>query len=467
MIEQGMHGLWTQTVVLSVATLLVAALRGATARRFGAEAAYLAWALVPTALLAAALPHPARGAIALPAAIARLVPAWQDAMPAAPAPGVAWSVLLSSVWIVGATALVVAMALRQRRFLGQLSPSDELPAGCGPAVVGIVQARVVLPADFEQRFDAEERGMMLAHESVHLRRRDNAWNLLACTIVVVHWFNPLAWLAWRWMRFDQELSCDAAALRSDAHARRVHVYANALLKVQGVSLRPPFATSWRSTHPLVERIRMLNRHSLSAGSRRSGRCLAVLAAILAGAVSYAAQPPAKEAFGRYTTLVDDGRTSTEVTFAVDGQPPRRVSMAFPTQVGYVRFQPQPSVGLPDWLSVRLSTKLLDDGSVAISSVLRDETADKELGKPVVVMRMNEPGRIEVGGVGGTHVVTLTYIPRATGYEVPGADHPLPAPPAAPVAADLPALPAPPAPRTLPAPPAADLPAPPAPPQRAL
>ncbi len=485
MVEHALHVLWVQTLVLSAAVIVIGSARRAIARRFGAEAAYLGWALVPVAALAAALPHRAQETSLLPAAVVQHLPAWTAAVPTVqPAGGVPTTTLLFAGWAAVVVLLVAVVAWRQGRFHAQLAYSGRLPSGSGPAVLGIVRPRVVLPADFESRFDTTERALMLAHEAVHLRRRDNAWSLLACAFVVAHWFNPLAWLAWRWMRFDQELSCDAAVL-GDAPPPRVRAYAGALLKVQGIALRPILATSWQSTHPLVERVSMLKRHALSSASTRTGRGLVALAIVFAGAVSYASQPPAPPPVGRYTTLVDDGHISTQVSLEVDGEPPHFVTRPGWPDQSYIRLKAQDNVGLDDWLGVRVVAKSVDGGRVAISSVLRDETAARDLGKPVVLVRMNEPARVQVTTPDGKHVVALTYVARATGYEFPGADHPaqapsarpapgampaLPAPPAPPTHAAMPPLPAPPAPAALPAMPGVpalgDLPAPPAPPQRA-
>ena len=38
----------------------------------------------------------------------------------------------------------------------------------GPALVGVLRPRLVLPADFETRFDARERALILAHEEVYV-----------------------------------------------------------------------------------------------------------------------------------------------------------------------------------------------------------------------------------------------------------------------------------------------------------
>ena len=486
MVEQVLHVLWAQTLVLSVAVIVIGGARRAVARSFGAEAVYLGWALVPVAALAAALPHRAQEMPLMPAALAKLVPAWPEIASASqPQSGIATSTLLFAVWAAVAALLVFAVAWRQASFQGRLADSGRLPTGSGPAVLGIVRPRIVLPADFESRFDELERGLMLAHEAVHLRRRDNAWNLLACTMVVVHWFNPLAWLAWRWIRFDQELSCDAAVLGDAPHEARprlVQAYAAALLKVQGVSLRPPLATSWQSTHPLVERVSMLKRHALSSSSLSSGRRLVALAIVFAGAVSYASQPPAPgpNPVGRYTTFVDDGRISMQVTLAIDGLPPGYTEIK-PGKDRHIRFQAQPEAGLADWIDLHIDVKPLDDGRAMISSVISDETTAKVLAKPTVVARMNEAARLELGDVAGRHAVSISYVARPTGYVPPGAETPPAVPPVPPLPghAALPSLPAARTPTALPAPPghaalpavpgapaADELPAPPAPSQRA-
>ena len=97
-------------------------------------------------------------------------------------------------WVVGAVLLAGVLWRRQHVFeptvtsrVGGRAPS--LPAGNGSAVLGILRRRIVLPQDFDSAYDAEERRLMLLHEGVHLKRADNAWNLLAAGLLVLHWFN--------------------------------------------------------------------------------------------------------------------------------------------------------------------------------------------------------------------------------------------------------------------------------------
>ena len=59
-----------------------------------------------------------------------------------------------------------------------------------------------------------ERGYVLAHERLHLRRGDFLWKPLFFLAVSVHWFNPVLWLAWRLFCRDLEEACDQGVLRA-------------------------------------------------------------------------------------------------------------------------------------------------------------------------------------------------------------------------------------------------------------
>jgi beta-lactamase regulating signal transducer with metallopeptidase domain len=291
-IEQALHFLALQTITLTVAACAVRLLQATLARPFGAAARYVGWLLVPVAMVAVALPHPAGDALAIHVDVGRVAPAWATAAsPAHAGAARRWAGAVMAVWAAGVLLLALSMLRRQRAFEALLSPAatggtPRLPAGCGPAVLGLWRRRVVLPQDFESAFDAEERGLMLRHEGVHLQRADNAWNLLASVLLALHWFNPVAWWAWHRLHADQETSCDAAVLREESPAV-LATYAGALLNVQGVALTPPLATSWQSSHPLVERVRMLPVHRISSARHRAGLRLAALSILLAGFGGYA------------------------------------------------------------------------------------------------------------------------------------------------------------------------------------
>jgi len=281
-----------QALLLSVALALLWALRPLLLKRLGAGATYAAWLLVPALLLTPTLPRPVQEPLRVVLqATNGVVPA---ALPALPTPPANQSALWLSLWLAGAMAVVTAQAARQWR-LARLG--ERLPAGSSPALVGLLRPRVALPADFEQRFAPAERELILAHEQVHRERLDNLWNLLTWALAALHWWNPLAWWAVRRLQADQELACDAAVLASRPGA--AHTYTRALLAAHGLEPHgAPLASRWGTTHPLVERIAMLNRPSSLSRRRAAALCLGLLG--IAGA-AYAAQaqpegqPPAATA----------------------------------------------------------------------------------------------------------------------------------------------------------------------------
>ena len=66
-------------------------------------------------------------------------------------------------------------------------------------------------------------------------------NAVVALIQCLCWFNPLVHLAARWIRFDQELACDAAVIAERPGLRRP--YAEALLKTQVMAAIPPAVPS--------------------------------------------------------------------------------------------------------------------------------------------------------------------------------------------------------------------------------
>jgi hypothetical protein len=72
---------------------------------------------------------------------------------------------------------------------------------------------LLVPPGLLDLLEPEEAQLVFIHELSHLRRRD-LW-LLSFFVVarIVHWFNPLVWLAERALRVDCEAACDSDVLR--------------------------------------------------------------------------------------------------------------------------------------------------------------------------------------------------------------------------------------------------------------
>ncbi|MEP6484980.1 MAG: TonB family protein [Rudaea sp.] len=291
------------TLASTIAVALVFALRKPLRGRFGAHVAYWLWVLVPLAIGVALIPAPIGPPVVQPAI--------------GPISGAPFAIMSSPhfslatfdtdtwlmwTWIVGTLICVTLLAIQQRRFmtgLGRLSQTAhrvwraQNVTSC-PALIGAWHPRIVLPEDFDERYTAAERELILAHERTHISRADVQINLIASGLRCVFWFNPLFHFAASRFRFDQELACDAAVIAQFPEARRS--YADAMLKTQLADFGLPVGCHWQSSHPLKERISMLKTHLPSRARRRLGVTIALSLVTGVTAAGWAAQPkrPATE-----------------------------------------------------------------------------------------------------------------------------------------------------------------------------
>jgi beta-lactamase regulating signal transducer with metallopeptidase domain len=143
------------------------------------------------------------------------------------------------IWLAGAVALPICLLVKTyqlgRRVKGKRPVTDtavlnlledckqemgvttplllvETPAVASPSLFGLVRPRLLIPPGLIQQFTPAELRYVFLHELGHVKRGDIAMNWIATASLVVHWFNPLVWLAVNQMRADRELACDELAL---------------------------------------------------------------------------------------------------------------------------------------------------------------------------------------------------------------------------------------------------------------
>lgn len=335
----------------AIAIVLVLATRPYCLRLLGARAALWPWLLVPLMMIAVSLPPrtetrliasiPAAAVVdptVLPYAEALVAPnprregAQFDAD--SKSPSVLWdrrdlerAALM--IWLLGALMFGWHLLREQRQFLrslGRLSARGDgsflaQTSAIGPAVIGLLRPRIVLPADFDERYDARQRHLILAHERCHLERGDLHLNLLVCALRCVYWFNPLIHLAARHLRFDQELSCDAAVLRHHPNSRRA--YADAILNTQLADLGLPVGCYWQSSHPLKWRIIMLTQPNAGLTRLILGAALVVTGSTVAAVSAWAALP------ARVLTEVAEAPAQSTPPTATAAEPVHAVVTAHP------------------------------------------------------------------------------------------------------------------------------------------
>lgn len=262
----------------AAAVLVVLALRRPARALFGAELAYCLWLAPLLAGAASFLPARSR---TLGEAVAPAL--FSDPATALAADGRAGPLML--LWLLGAGIAAGVMALAQLRFLN----SARLGLA-GPALVGVVAPRLVVPADYERLYTAEERAVIRAHERMHMDRDDNLANALVAALQAVCWFNPLVHWAAACLRTDQELACDAAVVARHPGLRRR--YAETLLKTQLAPAALPLGCYWPAPrrHPLEERIELLRQRAPRVQLHLAGAAAVMLLTAGSGAGSWLAKP---------------------------------------------------------------------------------------------------------------------------------------------------------------------------------
>ena len=205
---------------------------------------------------------------------------------------------LRAVWLGSTLATAAALAamslvLARRRRRWAHAVVDGVPvllsADVGPAGVGWIRARIVLPR-WAAEGDDEARRLVLAHEQEHVRAGDP--RLLACAlaaVALVPW-NPAAWWQLRRLRLAMEVDCDARVLRGRADVR---AYGAALLDAGRRASRSRLALAAVSdpASSLERRIRIMTEPRSRRPFLAAAACAAVAAALLAAACE-APQPTA-------------------------------------------------------------------------------------------------------------------------------------------------------------------------------
>ena len=158
----------------------------------------------------------------------------------------------------------------------------------GPAVVGVRQPRIVIPA-WVLEADADTRSLILRHEDAHRSARDSLLLFGARIAVAIAPWNASLWWQSRRLRLAIEMDCDGRVLSSDAPLDR---YAEILLATAERRAMRPIAAAAALTESPSDLERRIDHMSRTAP--RFPRAIAVvlaLAALAAAAPSMMGAPP--------------------------------------------------------------------------------------------------------------------------------------------------------------------------------
>lgn len=210
---------------------------------------------------------------------------------------------LGTLWALGVLALSLVVVRQSLRFTGRLRRSKqqvpieaaellnepmgamsvrrrieliETDAVSSPVLYGLFRLRILLPLGFVERFDRDQLRHVLLHEVAHVRRRDIWANWLVTVLQVVHWFDPLVWVAFARMRADRELACDELALERGGEANGGE-YGRTIVKLLEDLVRP---TSMPGLVGILEDKKLMERRIKRIAKFKNGKRWSILALLL-------------------------------------------------------------------------------------------------------------------------------------------------------------------------------------------
>ena len=138
--------------------------------------------------------------------------------------------VLTAIWIIGSSTVALILLLSNIHFrkqlltsrksvqLGARLPTCVTPCVSTPCLFGFRKPVIYLTPE---AVHSDTLRHILIHETTHYCHKDHIWSFLRCLCLVLHWFNPLVWIAAMESRKDSEIACDAATIRLLGESQRL------------------------------------------------------------------------------------------------------------------------------------------------------------------------------------------------------------------------------------------------------
>ncbi|WP_418756690.1 peptidoglycan DD-metalloendopeptidase family protein [Gemmiger sp.] len=257
-----------------------------------------------------------------------------DLTPAAPAAAVAlpwyarlspWHIL-AAVWLAGVLVLALRGLAGYWRLRRSVALACKAPDGCyggacvaAPFTLGILRPRIYLPDSLR----GAARQAVLLHEQTHIRRGDPLTKPLFYAAVCLHWFNPLAWLAFRGFERDMEAACDEAAVQGRPLPER-NAYCETLLQFAVQGQRVPGSLTFGQGSVKGRIVHLLHYRRLGAGA------LAVCIAVVGLCFAACMVRPELSAQPETTTAAPESPATAETAQPTETPAPAVQPSALPT-----------------------------------------------------------------------------------------------------------------------------------------
>ncbi|MEN6461154.1 MAG: M56/M15 family metallopeptidase [Syntrophomonas sp.] len=246
---------------------------------------------------------------------------------------------ITYIWIIGWAILILSGLVFTIRFRKRLKTSEkvadamilELAEQCGkklkikrrvplymnkffkgPGILGVIHPAIYLPEDINAHVNPDQLEHILLHELGHYKRGDLICNLVSLLVAMIHWFNPLVWLAVKTMRQEREVACDTLVLEVLGEPYRM-AYGKTILNLARLfanQYRQADLISFNENSGQVERrIKMINR--FKTGSYKLS-VMAVVLCLVVGAVFLTDAISEKPSLNTMTNLLGNERLQNQL-----------------------------------------------------------------------------------------------------------------------------------------------------------
>ena len=150
-----------------------------------------------------------------------------------------WKLVFLALWIAGIVTFCIVYVYRYRKMKKTLWNDSEKIGKSGnisylkngkvksPFTIGIFQRWIIFP---EEVLDQQEKRMVDLHEKTHVRNRDTLGKCVCVVILLLHWYNPAAWLLLHEYCKTVEELCDEYVVNSLHGKEEAGEYAKLLVK---------------------------------------------------------------------------------------------------------------------------------------------------------------------------------------------------------------------------------------------
>ena len=126
-----------------------------------------------------------------------------------------------------------------------------------PCTYGILTPRIVIPVE---EYSDDELRVIILHEMTHYKQRDVVLKFLSYLMLMIHYFNPFAWMVFFKIQKWSEFVCD---FRASKHFDKINSYFDVILRI---AMEKPSKSGMvshlaKSSRELKERARKLRRNN--------------------------------------------------------------------------------------------------------------------------------------------------------------------------------------------------------------